>query len=371
MEYKEHKDEITNRCDLLIAHCKSLLSFMYNPVEGLEEIVSNVDHTQELAEKLAEVSKGLNGAFTHDTAVAMGIKTILTEIEYDVTKIGLAYGNIIAHTDKEANNVVRRNEAMTLGANTVMNNVLLDSIKSNNVLLAYANDKLETSYKQLNPELEGSTNPKHTLYYLSEVCSKLSSDIVANIDSLVEKLSNKAKLLDMINLEDKSLLNYSPYDDLKDTDIVKNFKEQCIKPIDIYKYVINIVNSIPTKEGEYDSYINIVEYISNNYKTISQTVTDNINKFRANCDKIEELIKAFIETNQKVLDLSVTMSNNQITNEEYMKNIEEHIFRINVFTNVTLDTLNIVLNNGYVLDYISKSVNNLYLTTVNTFNMVK
>ena len=65
------------------------------------------------------------------------------------------------------------------------------------------------------------------------------------------------------------------------------------------------------------------------------------------------------------------MSNNQITNEEYMKKIEEHIFRINVFTNVTLDTLNIVLNNGYVLDYISKSVNNLYLTTVNTFNMVK
>ena len=60
--------------------------------------------------------------------------------------------------------------------------------------------------------------------------------------------------------------------------------------------------------------------------------TDNINKFRTNCDKIEELIKAFIETNQKVLDLSVTMSNNQITNEEYMKNIEEHIFRINVFT---------------------------------------
>lgn len=372
MDYIEHKKEIQDRCDLLIAHCKSLLSFMYNPKEGLEEIISSIDHTKELADKLTEASKGLNGVFTHDTSVAMGIKTILTEIEYDVTKIGLAYGNILAHTEKESNNVVRRNEAMVLNSNTVMNKLLLDRIKSNKVLLAYANDKLETSYKQLNPEIEAATDPKKTLYLMSSVCKQFSSDLAMQIESLLNDLTNKAELLNNLDTQDKGILDYSVYDkeEYKDT-FINKFKEQCVQPNDVYNYIIEIVKNSNVDGSKYENYIQIVEHIDNEYIDTRDTVTETIKRFKDVCVKIEELVKTFTESNQKVLDLSTTMSNNQMTNEEYIKNIEDHIFRITVFTKLVLETLNITLNTGYVLDYISKAVNNLFLTTVNTFNMVE
>ena len=369
MNYKEHSQEIWDRVDLLIAHCKSLLNFMYNPKEGLEEIISNVDTTKELADKLSTVVQGLNGKFTHDASVAMGIKTILTEIEYDVNKLGLAFSNIQAHVNKDTNNTLRRNEALLLSCNTVMNKIMFDMIKSNSALLEYTNNKLETSYKSLNPELENVTNPINTLYNLPQAHKDLCEYILNVQDKIKQKLEYELTAIGLLDNMDPDHNTSNIYSVIEDSSYLHKFKDVVLEPADAYFIVNDYINKIPVKEDI--TYFSVVEHVDDTYKEVSSKVTDTIARIRMDCDAVNEKINTYANSLNRITDLASSMSKTQITNEEYMEKINRDANNIKIFTNSILNYFNITLCNIYLLDYMSNSVNNLFLTTVNTFNMVE
>lgn len=369
MDFLEHKKEIEDRCDLLVAHCKSLLNFNNNPVEGLEEIVRSVDSTKELADKLSEVAKGLNGAFTHDTSVAIGISAILTEIEYDVTKIGLAYDNIIAHMEKESNNVVRRNESLGLNNNTVLNKLLFERIRSNNVLVGYANDKLKTSYKQLNPELESCVNPEHTLYNLPKACLDTCKEILEEQKMVMSRVEQNNNIISSLDIKDSSEFDSNIYSTLDSNCLVQKHKEQCVRPSDCYQYVNAKVNECPTTPNI--DFISVVEYVDDTYANIYNEVTETIKSFKSDCIKLEEYIKTFTASVHEVLEISKNLTSGPVTSDQYIETIDKWICKIKVFTAYILDAINVTLNHGYMLEYLSNTTHNLYLTTINTFNMVE